>query len=621
MLTGPAAMCGSGLRCERSDLDRGHLVGIRRDRPAAHRARLAKGFTDPKGHDIGAHAPCRSPTSWSTEACRYPGYTPRVAVPPVEAPPGDGHQDRAPQTTDTHPTRPPDADRIPLVHRIAASAGVREPRLRSWRRLKLAGVVVMGLWFCGLAAFSTLIYHRAFLGQDFATYNQAWSQIGSGHLDPFDTVYGFPFVKADFELILWPLALLHLVTSQSIVLLFVQDLAVAGTGLVAYLWIIEFLERKEVPILTATAVGALVLVVTVANPGIYQTVRFDVHMEPIAALFLVLAGRDFWRGRIRRAWIWSAVVLLCGSFAAIALFGLGLSAVLAGKRTRRSGVILVTASVGWLALISALGADRGSGLSLYAYLAGRNTLSGAGGLAVLAGGIVTHPWRVADHVFHRLGAVYQLIKPVGIVGLASAWGFGVPVVVLATNALNSRTDFLNNAFQNCAVFPFVTVGTVMVLVWLAERVQVGWVIALVVALAVTAQALTYGFTRSPADVRWAVHQVPSGPASQLRAALSKVPQGAEVISTLSVMGRFCSREYCYFFYPNGPRPVAAHDVVFVFAADNETLTTPAGSAYAISYVRDRLHARVLVDAQGIAAFDWHPAPGVRQVTLPTGPAS
>jgi hypothetical protein len=478
----------------------------------------------------------------------------------------------------------------------------------------------MGLWLCGLVAFSTAIYHRADLGQDFATYNQAWSQIGSGHLDPFDTVYGFPFVKADFELILWPLALLHLITSQSIVLLFVQDLAVAGTGLVAYLWIVEFLERKELPTVPATVVAALVLVVTVANPGVYQTVRFDVHMEPIAALFLVLAGRDFWRGRIRRAWIWSAVVLLCGSFAAIALFGLGLSALLAGRRTRWSGGLLLVVSVGWLALISALGADRGSGLSLYAYLAGRTDLSGAGGLAVLAGGILTHPWRVADHVFHRLGAVYTLVKPVGIVGLASAWGFGVPVVVLATNALNARSDFLNNAFQNCAVFPFVTVGTVMVLVWLAERVRMGWVIASVVALAVTAQAFTYGFTRSPADVRWALHQVPAGPAAGLRAALATVPPGAEVVSTLSVMGRFCSREQCYFFYPNGPRPVAARDVVFVFDTGNETLTTPAGSAAAITYVRDRLHGRVLVDAGGVAAFDWRPEPGVREVTVPTGPA-
>ena len=80
-------------------------------------------------------------------------------------------------------------------------------------------------------------------------------------------------------------------------------------------------------------------------------------------------------------------MLLCGSFAAIALFGLGLSALVAGKQTRRSGLLLLAVSVGWLGLISALGADRGSGLSLYAYLAGRTTLSGPGG---------SPPWREAS---------------------------------------------------------------------------------------------------------------------------------------------------------------------------------------------------------------------------------
>jgi Predicted membrane protein (DUF2079) len=543
-----------------------------------------------------------------------------VAVPPVEDPPVDGPNQRAPYRTDSHPARI--ADPLPLVDRIAASMGVGGgASLRGWRRLKLAGAVVMGLWFCGLAVFSATLYHRAFLGEDFATYNQAWSLIGTGHLNPFDTIYGFPFVKADFELILWPLALLHLVTSQSIVLLFVQDLALAATGLVAYLWIIEYLQRKEVSVRTAIVAAIAVLALTIANPGIYDTLRFDVHMEPIAALFLVLAGRDFWRGRIRRAWVWSALVLLCGSFAAIALFGLGLSALLAGKRTRRSGVLLLVTSLGWLALISLLGADRGSGLYLYAYLAGRSSLSGPGGIAVLLGGIVTHPWRVIDHVYHRLGAMYALVRPVGIVGLASAWGFGVPFVVLATNALNSRSDFLDSSFQNCAVFPFVTVGTVMVLVWLAERVRLGWVISLVVAIAVTGQALSYGYSRPPTIVRWAVEQVPAGPAAQLRTVLSEVPPGAEVFSTLAVMGRFCNREYCYWFAPDGPRPVTSRDVVFVFATDNETETTPAGSAYAISYVRDQLHARTLVDQQGIVAFEWHPPRGVHQVTLPTHPPS
>jgi uncharacterized membrane protein len=220
------------------------------------------------------------------------------------------------------------------------------------------------LWAVGLGAFSTAIYHRAFLGEDFATYNQAWTLIGSGHLNPYDTIYGFQFVKADFELIIWPLAIIHVFFPSPIALLWIQDLAVAGTGLVAFLWVLEILERRRSTMVPTLAVAAAFLVVEVANPGVYQTLRFDVHLEPIAALFLVLAARDLWRGDSRRAFAFAAVVLLCGSFAAISLVGLGISALLAGRETRRSGVLLIAVGFAWTALISLLHANQGAGLSL-----------------------------------------------------------------------------------------------------------------------------------------------------------------------------------------------------------------------------------------------------------------
>ena len=81
----------------------------------------------------------------------------------------------------------------------------------------------------GLVAFSTVLYHRNFLAEDFATYNQAWTLIGQGHLNPYDTVFSFPFLKSDFELIVWPLAIVRLVVPNSAVLLWVQDAAVAGS--------------------------------------------------------------------------------------------------------------------------------------------------------------------------------------------------------------------------------------------------------------------------------------------------------------------------------------------------------------------------------------------------------
>ena len=485
-----------------------------------------------------------------------------------------------------------------------------------FRTLRIVGAVVLALWTVALVAFSSVIYHRVFLGEDFATYNQAWTLIGQGHLNPYDTVYGFPFVKADFELIVWPLALVHLVVPSPIVLLWIQDLAVAGSGLVAYLWALEYLERRRVDRRVVVAAAVAVLVATMGNPGTVSTLGFDVHMEPLSTCFLLLAAREFWRGRPRRGWIWVAVVLLCGSFAALTVVGLGVSALLARPDTRRSGVLLVAVGLAWTGLISVLHANQGSGLSQYAYLAGRTTLPSAGGVVLVLGGIAAHPSRVVHQLGSRLGAMWVLIKPVSIVGLASAWGFGVPAVVLVTDGLNSQADFLNNAFQNFAVFPFLLVGTVMTLLRLGQRFRRGWAPAAVVAVVVTLVALDYGYRWTPAFVRGAVGQVQPGPAARLRAGLAATPPDAQVIASLGIMGRFCSRASCWFSDPNVPRPIERRTVVFVISARNDATNTPAGTARGIAYVRNTLHARALVVGDGVAVFLWHPPPGATRVTVP-----
>ena len=182
------------------------------------------------------------------------------------------------------------------------------------------------------------------------------------------------------------MALVHLVYPGSVALLWIQDLAVAGSGFVVFLWIVDYLERRTVQWWPAAGVAAVVLAVLVASPGAYQIVSFDFHMEPISTLFVLLAGRDLWSGRHRRAWIWVAMALTCGTFAAITLVGLGISALLAGRETRRQGALVVAAAIGWLAVVSLLGASAGSGIATYAHLVGRQTLAGPTGIAVLISG-------------------------------------------------------------------------------------------------------------------------------------------------------------------------------------------------------------------------------------------
>jgi hypothetical protein len=304
------------------------------------------------------------------------------------------------------------------------------------------------------------------------------------------------------------------------------------------------------------------------------------------------------------------------------VIGLGISALLAGSSTRRSGLLLVVAGVGWLGLITLVGANAGSALNYYAYLAGRTTLPAGGGIALILIGMLSHPSRVIDQLHLRMHYIWVLVKPVGIVGLASAWGFGLPVTVLVVNALNSQYGFIFLPFQSFVVFPFILVGTVMVLVWVAQSINWGWVPAVVVAVVVTATALAYGIDTSPGNIRYGAGMVGPAQAHQLRTALSLTPPQAQVIATIGIMGRFSGRQPAYFYQPFHTFTVAARPVVFVFDPANENtvpFADPADDEAASAYVSNVLHARTLVDAAGVTAFSWRPPPGVDTVTLPGAP--
>ena len=103
--------------------------------------------------------------------------------------------------------------------------------------------------------------------------------------------------------------------------------------------------------------------------------------------------------------------------------------------------------------------------------------------------------------------------------------------------------------------------------------------------------------------------------------LALTPADAEVISTISIMGRFCSRPYCYWFYPNGSFPVRSREVVFVFdpAAENQIPDAKAADDIrAIAFVRYRLHAHTLVNASGITSLVWQPPAGTTRINVASG---
>ena len=122
---------------------------------------------------------------------------------------------------------------------------VARGRHRLWRNLRIAGLVVVGAQLAVSLALATFLFHRFHLIEDFGIFNQAWTLIGQGHLNPYNSIYGFPFYKSHFELIMWPLALTHLVYAQPIVLLWFQALTAGAAELVVFFWILEHLERRQ----------------------------------------------------------------------------------------------------------------------------------------------------------------------------------------------------------------------------------------------------------------------------------------------------------------------------------------------------------------------------------------
>jgi uncharacterized membrane protein len=202
-----------------------------------------------------------------------------------------------------------------------------------WRRMILVGgTAVFGFQLLFLLANSLRIYHRFALTQDFASYYQAWFLIAHGHFSPYDSIFGMPFLKSHFELLLWPLFLIYWLYPHGVTLLWLQDLAMVGAEIVALLWALDAMDRHPdlgLPPRVVASAGMVALLVL--NPWFYRSAAFDFHLEAFATLFAVLAARNMYGGRHPRALLWVAVLLLCGDLGGLYAAGLGLSAILSGR--------------------------------------------------------------------------------------------------------------------------------------------------------------------------------------------------------------------------------------------------------------------------------------------------
>jgi len=502
-----------------------------------------------------------------------------------------------------------------------ASHHAARPGLGRW--VRYTGWSLLGLQLLAMLAFSDTQYSRFALTNDFAEYSQAWSAIAHGNLNPYIGALGVPFWKNNGEFAMWPLALLFHIDPHPITLLWVQDLAAVATEAVAFTWIKKVIERagERIPKGAGPLLAIGAAVVLVADPWVYETIAFDFHFEPIAAFFVLLVGYDLWSGRSRRVWLWVALALLSTGLAGLLLVGVGISGVLAGSRTRRSGVLIAAAGAGWFLMLSVVGGIGLGGATLarsYGYLVGAHK-GRIGPLDVIAGAL-GHPSAVAHAIASNGVVVVSFLVVFGVIGVVTPWGLGMGLVVLVPVLLDEGGHLARYgaAFQSWPAMPFILIGSIMVVVRLFQNGDSARRVAKVTLALWASLLVSFAFVALPGLPRaWLWISPPA--AAELARIEPQIPADAEVVVSVPVMGRFAERDSVYGFVEDHQTvPVDRKVVVFVFSPYEsfQKQLSRAGITAATGYVAHRLGARLLGARSGVSAFAWSPPVGTTRVTLP-----
>jgi hypothetical protein len=555
------------------------------------------------------------------------------AVPIETSAPGDVLVPTATPTTDMVPSSiPRQRSRGPMVASKRPGAGpaappptppVDEVAADRARRLATTVRVVIGVTLLGQLALlirrSWVQYDSGAVSMDFAIFHQAWQQIGSGNLNPTSTIVDIPYWQSHFEIIMWPLALLHPIFPSGLTLLVVQDLAIVGAEAIACLWVLEVVQRGRNLRPVHLVPVATVLFLLVTNERIGLVAKSDFHFQALATMFLLGGARALWRGEPRRAWPWLLAALLTGDVAGTYVAGLGLSALVARRDTRKAGAALMGAGVAWVLLIGALGANHGSAIGGYQHLVGEPLPASGGALLVVLTALVLHPGRPLAVLGSKLGLVGSEFAATGLVGLFHPWTFGVTAVVVVSGGLQESLAFFA-PFQNFPAIVFVTVGTALTMDWLmrsrgAAGTRRPVVARAAVAAGVVLAAVLVLVARAPGE---AAFPEPVAAGAALEVVDAELRPDDQVIASFGLVGRYADREHVRRFIFPTQLPVEADRVVFVFSPTVGNMPTPGQQEAAAEQVRE-MGARQIVDTPDVQAFVWSPPEGTTSISLATEP--
>lgn len=478
----------------------------------------------------------------------------------------------------------------------------------SLRRFRQVGLVVFLLEFVGFGAWSTIVWDRFSLTWDWWLLYGATSHISHSAFTP-----ALQTVEEHFDaVILWPLAWLVRLPPHGLLLLWAQDLAVAVGGAVAFLWVCDILEARSSRMsLSAKWLAGLGLILLAANPWIFLTPAFDFHLEAFGTVFIVLAGRALYRGRIRTSLLWVVATLTCGFVAASYVGALAIGAIIAGKnRQRIVGLALLVAGVVGLVVMTVLGQGQAFLSETYGYLTSSKNPS----LAKLISGVVGHPATALRTLWSERSRIFANLLPAGFLGVFSGWGTGIAVGLVLANILQDNEGLRAPSFQWLAVYMFVGVGTVMVLAKLSSAVVTRLGRGVVITLTVLLAADTLG---------WAITWTPKLPGEWLRVSpaaarvLSKldstIPPKAPVIVAQGVVGMFPTHPYTgVLLSPDITLPKGDGPIWVVLAPTQGIETVLPGIQQAlVTQLANSGNATLVAHGAGIWGFRWSPPPDQR----------
>lgn len=500
------------------------------------------------------------------------------------------------------------------------SASRREPgaRVSVIRLVVQAGSVLFACQLVALVVLSVVRYQHFDLAEDFGIYAQAMHQIAHGHLDPYSTVYGYPFWQNNFEWFIWPLGLLSWIIPAPVLLLGLQDACLAATGWLALRWWRRAAQARSGRTGSAAgivAAGVAVMVVALASPLVYATAGFDFHSEAVGAPLVVAVGYDLWNGRRRRCWLWAVLLLSISGIAATYLIAVA-AAGLVRRHHRATALALLAVGLAYFALTGMVGGVRPGVVDGYAYLAG----GGHPSIAGVVGGVVSHPAAALRTIGARWHHLARMVAASGGVGVLWPAALVVDVVVMLPPALNTSPVFVSpaEAFQVVPLLGPMAMGAGMAVMAVAVhlRRRTATVAAVCMTGAVAACLAVAAVTDTAAWTMWSA--VPNAPARVLNQVAARIPPGTEVVAASGVSGRFSNRPYFFILGQSSVTfPVCTSSVVVVLtnAGVEGGFTPPAMVAAARTIAARSPHATVLVAAHGVWAYRLRPPAGTPEINL------